>query len=153
VSRFERALTIRPEDRCNTRVPAGGVCQRIVMSLYNSCREVEAHLPLWKGESSRSVDLNRGRVRAMFGQYVRADKKVAFWLTSRTPPLITQYFQAQSRPRFSHPRAGCSNQGRGAQTFRRMAKVQPVRAMDSIHHGEDHQRCLPAKVVAYHVHH
>jgi len=52
-----------------------------------------------------------------------------------------------------HARAGRSCQLRSAPGSGCPAKVQPVRAVDPIHHGEYHQGCLPAEVMAYQVHH
>ena len=53
----------------------------------------------------------------------------------------------------SRSRAGRSCQLCGARDFCVPAKVQPVRAVDPIHHREYDQGRLPAEVMAYQVHH
>jgi hypothetical protein len=80
-------------------------------------------------------------------------QNAAYWSllnsAARLVRAVRPYFQVV----LSNPRASCPGQRWGAKILRRVAKVQPVRAMDSIHHREDHQGRLPAKVMANQIDH
>ena len=90
--------------------------------------------------------------------FVTHRKKQAFQLITRTPQFLLLFFDSPRFPfefadgvEFLGSRAGRSCQRWSAQSLRRVAEVQAVRVVNSIHYREGHQCRLPAKMMAYQI--